>query len=149
MTKRSYRLLLVLYIVLGVIGVTMDVAFPTLIPEVYLEAQEYHEASFAYSPAVLVSFFALIISILVSVYGLFAFRHWAPKFALASTMLGWIFSCFLSPSVISSPAEAIFGLSDYMWGACLVLAFVPPYSHWFKRDAPPADFSSDRDHPMP
>ncbi len=139
MSKKGYRLLLVFNVLALLSAVMIDIAFPALIPDVYLEAQEYHEASHADSPALLVFFFALIISIFVSLYGLFAFRYWAPKFALATTMLGVVASVFLSPSLISSPAEAISELSSYTWGACLVLAFVPPYSHWFKRESPQPD----------
>lgn len=45
MSKKGYRLLLVFSVVMLLIAVAIDIAFPGLIPDVYYEAQEYHEAS--------------------------------------------------------------------------------------------------------
>lgn len=78
----------------------------------------------------LVSLGAMLLSLalgLVSYYGLFFFRKWAPSLAISSTLLAGIAITFLPPIVSPGFIETLSMYGVMLWGALIAYA----KSEWF------------------
>lgn len=64
---------------------------------------------------------------LVSFYGAFRFRRWAPwlSLALACTNLGVIIA-YGASMMLPAPAQALQTLAHYVWGVLMALPFISP-----------------------
>ena len=141
MTTTLYRLLLTAATILGIFGASLDFAFPSLLPEAFHHAQQaYHaqqaqdDAAFPLPLVLLVTIGGIgIVLLIVSTYGLYRFRAWAPRLSIIATMVLLLATPFSGALVQSGIAVTICYLSSYLWGAALVLSFVPPLSAQFKR----------------
>lgn len=134
----AYRALLIAAVATGIVSGMVDLALPNLLPEGLRKAQEAQDALVASgSILTMVLIFVLSLSFLsifvLATYGLYRFRSWAPRLALVATALGFLFAVFLGGYAQSGLALALGYLSSNLWGAVLLLSFVPPFSLNFRR----------------
>ncbi len=134
MSTSQYRLLLIASLVFGIISAAIDPLFPTLIPESMHQAQEAYEASLSVLGAL--SFLSITILgfvlFVVSFYGLYRFRSWAPRLAVIGTAVLLLAVSFSGPLAQSGLAIAFSYLSSYLWGAAIFLAYVHPMRSHFR-----------------
>lgn len=65
----------------------------------------------------------IVIASLVAIYGLFRFKPWAPKLALAATAIGYLVWTLDVPTVQSGLGGALMSLSGCLWGAVLLQSY--------------------------
>lgn len=135
MTVQYFRLLLVGSLVVAVLSGGIDLVFPALVPEAFHQVQQAHDSSLStmhtYSLAALgIVFLVLLVA---SYYGLYMFRPWAPRIALASTAVALVVSFGAGTYAQSGLAIAASYLASYLWGAVLVFALFHPFSSQFQR----------------
>ncbi|WP_076592111.1 hypothetical protein [Herminiimonas arsenitoxidans] len=137
MTVQYFRLLLIVSFVIGVIGGGIDLVFPELLPEKFHEAQgqyaQYDTFSTSFLLFLIGSAIAIFVVAIVSFYGLYRLRPWAPRLSLVFTSLALLFLVFAGPSAQSGIAVAACYLSSYIWGAVIVFAFFAPFNAHFRR----------------
>lgn len=134
MTQPQYRTLVLASLIVGILGATLDFAIPGLVPAPFHRAQaEYAETvtltSLNVSLLVILPGFCLA---LAGTYGLFRFRQWAPRISLIGSALVLLGIPFFGPTVMSGSATALVDLSSYLWGASVLVPYVPQYSVWFQ-----------------
>jgi Na+-translocating ferredoxin:NAD+ oxidoreductase RnfE subunit len=87
-TPSLFRALLFGSLILGLVGAVIDVLVPGLVPEILWQAQaeaageEIRLADYV----LMVAGVVLLVAAVVSVYGLYMFRRWAPLFSLLVTV---------------------------------------------------------------
>ena len=125
MTPRHFRSLLVVAVTLGLVGGFVDVAFPQLVPQAFVAAQEQQDNSEASWLVFIVGAFAILAGLtgVVSWVGLYTFRSWAPRLALASTALAFWVLPFTAVVAQSAVAATLVELSTLLWGVVLALAY--------------------------
>ncbi|MGH9553482.1 MAG: hypothetical protein ACRD3W_29135 [Terriglobales bacterium] len=74
---------------------------------------------------------AISIVILVVTIGLFLFRRWARSAYVVITTLYFVALFFARPSVLPSPAFAVFAVGYFVQGVIIAMAFLPPTSELF------------------
>lgn len=70
-----------------------------------------------------------------SLYGLYRFRSWASRVAVAGTALILIACSVAGTSAQSGVAASLSYLASYLWGAVLVLSYAPSFKDQFLRSA--------------
>lgn len=137
MTKHQYRILVAASLVFGLLGGALDLVVPALVPDPFHVAQaEYDETVSAISLSI-----GLLLGIpgfcmaLAATYGLFRFRRWAPSIGVVGTLLSLFAVAFLGPTAQSGPATALTDLSSCLWGASILLPYIPQYRAWFTAEA--------------
>ena len=135
MTPRTYRFLLVGSLVLGVVGAVFDILFPSALPSAFSQAQEAQDVSLSIATILFGGIAGLIILVggIASTVGLYLFRPWAPRLALATTALGILVVPAFGAMALSGWAMAITELSSTLWGAVLAIAFFSSLSERFTR----------------
>jgi O-antigen/teichoic acid export membrane protein len=135
MTPRTYRVLLLTSLVLGIVGAVFDAVFPSALPTNFAQAQEAHEDSLSASVIVLAAVGGLIGLVIgvASAVGLYLFRPWAPRLALAITVLAFPLVVLLGATALSGWSMAIAELSSTLWGAVLALTYFSPLRERFVR----------------
>ena len=135
MSPRRFRGLLVASIALGLLGGFADMAFPSLIPEAFATAQEKQDISMPVWSMFVIGALAVATTIggCVSWAGLYMFRSWAPRLALASTAVALLLLPFLAVVAQSALAAALVELSTLLWGAVLALTYYSSVAHRFER----------------
>ncbi|MFH1660001.1 MAG: hypothetical protein ABIG35_11885 [Pseudomonadota bacterium] len=125
MTPKLFRILLASSLLSAALGSGIDYLFPNLVPQPLATALEaIEQPDWAVHPA----FLWLIVVFLVvaggaSVIGLFRFSSWAPKLALAFSVILFILQPFSGVAVVSGLSMALNDLSASLWGAVLLAAF--------------------------
>lgn len=71
-------------------------------------------------------------------YSLFFFRAWASKLALVGTVVTLPTLMLLGVNLSSGVAAALSYASTGLWGAVLLLPFLPEYRSWFGKSREPA-----------
>ena len=137
MTINRYRALLISSLVLGILGGALDLIFPALLSDEFHRVQNTQDSSISAPHLLLVLSLGILGGgcALVSIYGLYRFRPWAPRLAVAGTVLALMCWPFLGAFVQSGFAISISSLGSYLWGAVVALAYVQPISAHFKRNA--------------
>lgn len=141
-TPNFFRRLLFLSILMGIISVAINVAFPSLVPDILRNAEaEYLEnliepLSMSLVIGSLFSLCGLLAGIFIS-YGLFTFKPWARPFNLGFAFSSFIVWPILGYNLSSGWAQPFVDIADMLWGAVTVLTFVPPISEKFDRANPP------------
>jgi uncharacterized membrane protein (DUF2068 family) len=135
MTPTLYRALLLASIAIGVIGGTLDLIFPALLPDAFRAAQTEYDEALADSHAIMLGLGAvlLLIVLLCTTYGLYRFRSWARSAALISTAFALATYPLIGPTSQSGLAASVDALASYLWGAILALSFVPPIAGRFTK----------------
>ena len=125
-----------LSLLLGALGGFLDLVVPSLLPDALRIAQEEYDASVP-TPSLLIG---LVFGLpgaglaLVSTYGLYRFRRWAPRLAVIGTALTVLAWPALGFSGQSGLAVALSYLASYLWGGVVMLSYVAPYRSWFTDD---------------
>lgn len=133
MNRNQYRITLVTSLVTGFCGVGLELVFPELLSAQLRKANDLQAetaATWQLLAASIAGGISLIWS-LASVYGLYQFRAWAPKSALAATGLGIVAVALMGSFAQSGAASAFSMMASYLWGICILLPFIEPYSSWF------------------
>jgi hypothetical protein len=136
-TIAQYRLLLIAFVVLGIAGGALDLVFPALLPEEFQVAQKFQDDSLSTGRTfifTIVGVCTLVFGV-ASIYGLYQFRPWAPRWALVATVLAVLLWPFGGAYAQSGAAMGLNFLASYLWGAVVVLAHVPPLNAMFERRA--------------
>lgn len=134
MTKGQYRTIILLSILTGLASAYIDVVFPSLLPEGALDAiaaDPTEEPVWKLVFLVLVALVA-VATCLSGTFGLFFFRPWAPKLSLVGTVLTVPTLMLLGVNLSSGVAAALSYASTGLWGAVLLLSFLPEYRSWFR-----------------
>ncbi|MCK7497350.1 MAG: hypothetical protein MZW92_46010 [Comamonadaceae bacterium] len=127
-TPSLFRALLFGSLVLGLVGAMIDVLVPGLVPEVLWQAQaeaageEIRLADYV----LMVAGVVLLVAAVVSVYGLYMFRRWAPLFSLLVTVATVPLYPLTGVSVSSGWAVGFTEVSMMLWGAVLAFAYAGP-----------------------
>lgn len=134
MTIRYFRFLLIASLLTGIVGGSVDLAFPALLPDAFRQAQEAQDAQSTSLIAFLgIASLVLLVVFPACFYGLYMFRPWAPRLSLLCTALMLPILLAGGPFAQSGLTIAASYLSSYLWGAVLILAFCPPFSGQFQR----------------
>lgn len=115
------------------LGGFLDWAIPSLLPDALRIAQEEYDTSVP-TPSLLIGLgFGLpgAALALVSTYGLYRFRRWAPRLAVIGTALTLVAWPALGFNGQSGLAVALSYLASYLWGGAVMLSYVAPYRSWF------------------
>jgi hypothetical protein len=134
MTPSLFRKILLLSIFLTIVGPSLDLIFPHLVPTPLIQAQEAIEQSapFMNTLALIIAAILLIITGIMATVGLFAFRPWAPKVALGFTLISFATYPILGYVLSSGWALMLTDTSLMLWGAVLALVFYSPMRRYFR-----------------
>lgn len=134
MTKSLFRVILIVSTVLGLTAGTIDLIFPSLLPESYLAVQSAMDEIMPIFPGILMlSIFTPLY--IISIVGLYRFRHWAPLLAIVVTALSIAVTPFFGPYMMSGLAFSLDEIASYLWGVVLILTYLPPYRVWFAKSS--------------
>jgi hypothetical protein len=135
MTPRQFRLLLIASIVLGIAGGSVDFICPTLVPAELYDAQDNYDAAMSAWHMWSIRAFVLVgvILLIPSYYGLYRFCPWAPRLAIWMSVIDIILCTLSDVWMQSGIASALSTIASYLWGAVLVLCYVPPLNSQFVR----------------
>jgi hypothetical protein len=127
-----FRALLLASVTTGLFGSSLDLIFPSLIPETIGKAFDELPAPpilslFAAGALFLVTFGGMI----AAVVGLYLFQPWARQLALWMTALGLLFHPLFGVSLQSGLAQMLLDVSTLLWGAVLAMSFVSSLSNRF------------------
>lgn len=146
MTPTHYRALLIMSVVVGLLGGFIDLLVPSLLPDAFHAAQKAQDDSMSTVHLLAALAFGIVGLLLyvAALYGLYCFRPWAPRIAIVGTGMILFAWPLFGISAQSGIAVSISYLASYLWGAVLVLSYVPPFKDRFLRSAgsrssPPGD----------
>jgi hypothetical protein len=134
MTQSQFRILVSVSLLIGAISSALDLLVPSLLPDHFHRPQaDYDEVADGLSPGLGLLFAIPAICLaLAGTYGLYFFRKWAPRVALAATALTLLAVALFGPTVQSGLGASLGYLSSYLWGASVLLPYLPQYSAWFQ-----------------
>jgi hypothetical protein len=133
-----FRFLVVASIVIAVLGTSLDLVVPGLLPAVLEDAYEAHVA--AEEPMMsraltLIGFMlVLLIGSVVGTIGLLLFKPWGRQLSLWLSVLAVLSYPFLGPIVNSGWATMLHNTSIMLWGAALAMAYFAEIKVRFERD---------------
>jgi hypothetical protein len=135
MTLALYRRLLIASFVAAVLSVLVDVIFPSLVSEGFRNADLMQGQTGSMLQVAIFLCLSLIGggAALVSIFGLYSIRPWAPRLAVFGTVVTVVALLFSGTNVQSGIAMAISVIASYLWSAVVVLAFVEPMKSRFTR----------------
>jgi hypothetical protein len=131
-----------------VIGVLVDILFPSLIPPTISEEfASYTPPAFDAVPLVVLVIGMIILTLLTLVItiGLFRFKSWAPRLAVYLTIVTLVVYPFAGAIVESGWSAAALDLSTMLWGAVLAAAHLPPLAERFSSSGMTANISLQAD----
>jgi hypothetical protein len=133
MSPSQFRYTLAAYIVLGFIGGSFDLIFPSAIPEALSNAQETNDANLSTTSLILVALLGMVVIVgsITSFVGLYLFRPWSPRLAVIVTVLSLFVWPLLGVSVASGWSVVLTTLSTTLWGVVLALAYFSPLKERF------------------
>lgn len=132
MTRLHFRILLVLFLVVGLAGGFIDLVIPSLVPESFRSAQEAQDETTSTLQLLLTLAIGIpaLVVYLASLFGLYQFRPWAPRVAIVGTALTLVNFPLIGAQTQSGVAQSLSYLASYLWGAVLVLACTSPWTTW-------------------
>ena len=134
MSPKHFRYFLIAYLALGIAGGIFDFVFPSAVPEVLSNAQEANDAELS-NTSLVVGALLVVVALpigIASFVGLYLFRPWAPRLAVAVS-IGVLFVLpLLGASVASGWSAALGSLSATLWGVILALVYFSPLKERFK-----------------
>ena len=141
MSVSHYRILLIVSLILGLVGVFLDDVFPQLLSPAFVAAQETQDTQLAETGTMalvlwIVATVALFIAGVASTVGLYLFRPWAPRLALITTILAFatVPALGIMGTVAQSGMATTFtGISNALWGAVLALVYFSPLKARFEK----------------
>jgi hypothetical protein len=131
-----FRGLLLTSVVTGLLGLFLDLLFPSLVPESMTAAFDALPPSsglvlFSASVLFLITFGGSI----VAVIGLYLFQPWSRPLALWMTALGLLFHPLFGVSLQSGWARLLLDVSSVLWGVVLAMSYVSSLSDRFSAEA--------------
>ena len=135
MTKTQFRILVALSFCVGLLGGLIDLVIPQLVSNAFRQAQEALDENLSIYRLVLSAVISIpgFLLILISTYGLYRFRYWAPRIGLVGTAITLLAWPTLGSWVQSGIAVSLSFAASYAWGGALLISFVPPYKSWFSK----------------
>ena len=135
MTRTNFRLLLIASLIVSLLGGIVDFLIPGLVPEAFHTAQKADDRSLSIARVLAGLAVALIGAVLyfASVYGLYRFRSWAPRIAVAGTVLILLACPLFGTFAQSGLAVALSYLASYLWGAVVILGYTSGFREQFPR----------------
>ena len=127
MNDHGFRVLLVASLVFGVVASNLDSVFPALLPDAFRAAQRQQANAlsggwlFVFSA---VGLMALVLYV-VSFYGLYRRRSWAPRLAVIGTVVAVFVWPLFGATAQSGVAASFSYVAWLMWGAVVVLSHTP------------------------
>jgi hypothetical protein len=144
MTRKQFRIILVLSITTAFLSAGVDIAFPqwtdpfnnVLKQQALDEITNATDTDFMLAKLIALSLVGACFAIagIIVIVGLFKFRPWAPRLNLVFTSLAVVSMAFMDPVVQSGLASAVYEISTLMWGATLVIPYLSPVSGYFAND---------------
>ena len=133
-TPTMFRVLLLASLVLGLAGAVIDVFAPGLVPEVLWQAlaDVTGEDATWKDYVLMVAGVVLLAAAVVSVYGLYLFRRWAPAYSVIVTVATIPLYPMTNVSISSGWAVRLTEVSMMLWGAVLALAWSGPIAERFR-----------------
>jgi hypothetical protein len=128
-----YRAILAASLVVGLLAVAADMFLP--VNDAFRDAQQAHEASLSGVRLLAIAVTTVIGSLLLvaSTYGLFTFKRWARRAALTCTVLSLLLVAAVGTFAQSGVSASLSYLGSYLWGAVVVLTYVPPIAPLFEK----------------
>lgn len=132
--RRSFRVLLVASLILGIAAAVTDSIFPHLLPSEIRDAQALLVEAAAMQPPLGVAFSMLILFIVgvVGFVGLYCFRSWARPLNLLLCMSVFVYGPLMGHFTISGWGLAFFEMSLLTWGGMTALSYAVPLDAEFK-----------------
>ena len=127
-TLRHFRVLLTWSWVVILVGVVVDIATESILPEPlqeYLELQ-YNEEWSRETLLLLGVGIPLIVAVVASYVGLYRFKRWGRTLWLWAGVVGCIVTPAFGPAIYSAWAEPIYFPETALYGVILALAYVSP-----------------------
>ena len=145
MTPTQFRTLLIAAVALGLLGAFVDVLFPTLVEEAFQQAQQTVDEKTSRTRLLVTVAVAIpvLVVYLVSLFGLFKFRSWAPRVSIAGTLLTVLVWPLFGTMAMSGLSLAISYFASYLWGAVLLAAYTPTIRQHFLPAASGAGTAND------
>lgn len=133
MTTAYFRALLLLSILSGILAVSIDAIFPSLLPASIAQAVEDEPLHplFDSVPALVILLVLPIVLMIASTIGLFLLKPWARAISFYSTIYSLAATPFLGVAASSGWSNALLAVSAYSWGAVLALAYFSSISEKF------------------
>lgn len=133
----TFRLLIIISLVVAVLGSMLDALMPGLLPAELARAYESVEIIENQAlPSVLLMLVALVLLLvagLVATIGLLFFKPWSRSLALWTSVLAVLAYPLLGPAVYSSWAYMLIEVSMITWGAVLAMAYYSEVRSQFDR----------------
>ena len=133
MSASQFRTLLVASIAVGIVAGGLDLVFPALVPNGFHDAQKVQDDAISSMGLLMIAVLIILAFVLLiaSTYGLYKFRRWAPRLALVSTAVALLIGPFMGAFAQSGYSISLSYMASYLWGAVLVLIYVPPLNSKF------------------
>ena len=140
-TPRYFKVLLTWSWIVVLVGVVIDIATESNLPEPlreYVEG-EYSEEWSREDLLLLCIGIPLLAAVVASYIGLYRFKRWGRSLWLWTGVAGCVLTPVLGPSVYSAWAEPFYFVATALYGVILALAFVPPVGRMIEGEpnAPP------------
>jgi hypothetical protein len=137
MSVSSFRRILIIWWLVGVLCVVVNAATQTYLPA---ELAGYVAKNAAAEPtdfefAGIILGLLLLLALGIGSIGLFFLRSWARDTFLLANVLGVFLTPFFGPSVMSEWASGVSYLSSILTGGILFVLYLSPLSQSFNRDA--------------
>lgn len=134
MNPRTFRILVVLSIVLPLVASAIDLLVGAGVPEVLRDAQQAVDTERSAATMTLQSAVAigLLLVVLAAAWGLFMFRRWGRTLALVSSALAFAAWPFFGYGVYSGWAFGFMELGSTVWGAVIALAYASAVAAEFR-----------------
>lgn len=134
-TVNQYRALVVAMIVCALLGGTFDMLVPNYLVEEFYASQDMQYEVMAESRAYVIATLAILgmLIFIVAIYGLLRLRPWAPRLSIIASLALLIMIPFMGGVAQSGISYAFETLSSYLWGAVVILPYVPPMRAHFER----------------
>lgn len=134
-TGAQFRIILVLHVIAGVVGIGVGLfesnGFPPALAEAYAELPD----SWIFEGFWLsLCLFGLLFAVTIAEWiGLFLFKRWARSLACWTTVIFCLLLLFDGPVLMSSLENTCYEISNILLGAVLALAYCSPISARFER----------------
>jgi len=137
-TKKIFRTLIILNIVLAIFGSTIDFIFPELVPaslkNEYNNIFEKEDFSLLFSAFIGLISFIIIIAGMIATIGLYLLKKWSRSLAVFVSLLVVIIYPALGPNLQSGWSLMFLETSMMLWGAVLSMTFFSDLKIQFEND---------------
>jgi hypothetical protein len=137
MTKASFRTLVVLSAVSGMLGLLVALASEQRLPtelRKYLESQHSVEATTT-DWVLLFVFVPLALAGVASFIGMLRFATWSRPLAVGTSLVGLAGLPLFGPTVEPGTTTALYHLGSMFFGATIAVSYFSPAAPWFRKDS--------------